>query len=181
MLSRQNENKLDIVKAIKKGNKKAFETFFLEYYNNLTQFATLYTNDKFLSEEIVSEFFTDFWINRKKINIKTNVRSFLYVSIKNKAISKLRKSKREIIDRVSDYFDFKDDCSPEKKMIYAEQREKVKNVLDLIPPKSKEVFIMHRFDKLKYREIADILDISPRTVENHIARALRILREYYNN
>lgn len=70
---------------------------------------------------------------------------------------------------------------PKKKVLHQEQTKKVNDILDLIPPRSKEVLILHRYDSFKYKEIAQLLEISIKTVENHIVKVLIILRDYYKS
>lgn len=179
MTSKIINNELELIKALKKGDKKTFEFLFTSYYESLKIFVNLIVKDSFLADEIVSDFFTDFWINRKKIEIKRNIKSYLYKGAKNRAISAIRKSKKEIVNQLNEYFELSSDCTPETKIINEEQTKRVNDILDLIPPRSKEVFILHRYDNFKYKEIAELLEISVKTVENHIVKALRILRNYY--
>lgn len=179
MTPREKNKELEIIKGLKKGDTKSLEFLFDSYYERLKTFANIIVKDSFLSEEIVCDFFTNFWFNRNKIEIKENLKSYLYKGVKNRAISAIRKSKKEIVKELNEYFEIKSDCSPEKKIINEEEIKKINNILDLIPPRSKEVFILHRYDNFKYKEIAELLGISVKTVENHIVKALRILRDYY--
>lgn len=174
-------NETEVIKSLKKGDKEAFDFLFITYYEALKIFANVIVKDEFLADEVVSGFFTDFWIKRKKIQINQSLKSYLYKGVKNRAISAIRKSKKEIVNQLNEDFEVSGDCTPEKKIIYEEQTKKVNDILDLIPPKSKEVFIMHRYDNFKYKEIAELLEISIKTVENHIVKALRILRNYYKH
>ena len=166
---------------IKKGKKDAFRDLFEEFYDKLFVYANLFLKDNYLADEIVSDVFTDLWVKRKKIIIRSNLSAYLYKSTKNKALSFLRKKKIDFYDINEVEGKYSDDSNPEKKIILSEQTNKVANILELIPPRSREVFILHRFDSLKYKEIAKLLGISKNTVENHIVKALRILRNYYKS
>lgn len=181
MTSRKTNNELETIKGLKKGDTKTFEFLFNSYYERLKTFANIIVKDSFLSDEIVCDFFTNFWFNRNKIEIKENLNSYLYKGVKNRAISAIRKSKKEIVTQLNEYFELESDCTPETKIINEEQTKRVNDILDLIPPRSKEVFILHRYDNFKYKEIAKLLGISVNTVENHIVKALRILRNYYKH
>lgn len=166
---------------IKKDKKGALKDLFDKYYDNLFVYANLFLQDKNIADEIVSDVFTDLWVKRKTIKIKTNFSAYLYKSTKNKALSFLRKKKLDFYNIDGDDNNYVEDCNPEKKVIRLEQTNKVENILDLIPPRSREVFTLHRFDNLKYKEIAELLGISKNTVENHIVKALKILRDYYKS
>ncbi len=164
---------------IKKGNKKVFDDIFKQYYTKLTGYAFFFVKDKHISDEIVSDVFADLWIKRKKIEIKTDFGAYLYSSVKNRCISHLRKQKIKFTDINEIKESYTAECTPEQKIIKLEQKQKLNNAIDKIPPRSREVFILHRFEGMKYKQIADFLGISKNTVENHIVKAMKILRNYY--
>ncbi len=180
-MSGYQERDIIIFRKIKKGNKKAFDELFYLYYKNLCNYSYYITNDKFISEEIVADVFAKIWINRKKISISQNVKSYLYKSTRNTTISYIRKNKNIFCEIEEDTFLYPAelDTSPEKNIKKEEEQRKIKNLLSVIPERSREVFILHRLNGLKYSEIADFLDISVKTVEKHITKALRILRNNY--
>ncbi len=163
---------------IKKGNRESFEKLFKELYNDLFAYAYVFTENKELAEEIVLDVFTNLWINRKKITIYESLRAYLLKSVKNRAISALRKKKNDFLN--DDFLkNYTNDCNPEKKIITNEEKQKITDALQLIPPRSREIFVLHRFEGLKYKEIAELLEISPNTVENHIVKAMKVLRNYF--
>ncbi len=171
----------EIVKRLKKGDVKAFEQVYRAYYQSLVEFAQFYL-DEFCAQEVVSEFFVWLWQNRQKLKIKSNLSGYLYVSIKNRALNRLTdKEKQQKEQNFQAKLVSVFEQSPEDHLINKEEAQKVENILELIPPRSRQIFIMHRYDGLKYKEIAKLLNISVNTVENHIVKAIQILRNYYRN
>jgi len=128
--------KLKDFSNIKKDKKGAFRDLFDEYYDKLFIYANLFIRDKHVADEIVSDVFTDLWVKRKTINIKTNLSAFLYKSTKNKALSFLRKKKLDFYNIDGDDNNYIEDCNPEKEIIRLEQTNEVANILELIPPRS---------------------------------------------
>lgn len=163
---------------IKKGDEKALELLFRKYYPTLCLYAQTYVHSPEISEDIVTDRFTDIWLKRNQIDISYNVKSYLYTTIKNAALEYIRKKK---IDTISfdDYFvnppDDSDD--PFNRMSNKQTQEQILILLQEIPPRSRQVFIMHRFDEMKYKDIASLLEISSKTVENHMSIAIKILNQ----
>ncbi len=166
---------------LKQGDEKAFEAIYEAYYQNLVDFVLFFINDEFCAQEVVNEFFADFWAKRKEIKIKANLAGYLYQSVKNRLFTRLKAKNKFPQGRIIENLDAEESLTPERMLVIKEQNQKVENILSLIPKRSREIFVMHKFDKLKYKEIAELLEISPKTVENHIMKAMKILRDYYAN
>ncbi len=164
---------------LKNGDMDALEILFKRYYESLCNFANTYLQDFELTEDIVNDVFILLWDKRKRINIKSNFKSYLFTITKNTIFEYLRKNKIyfEKLDSIKDFSSPNELIEELDKM---EIKQIIKFLLDKIPPKSRRVFLMHRMDKLKYKEIAEVLNISIKTVENHIGKALKILRENKN-
>jgi RNA polymerase sigma-70 factor (ECF subfamily) len=173
---------INIFNRIKNDDKQAFNILFEEYYGRLCEFSYRIIANKQLSEEIVADVFAKIWIKRHQIEITGSIRAYLFQSTKNTTLSYLRKRKKETVnfdDLIN--FQFKDESNPEKELIRNENLKSYENILSVIPEKSRAVFIMHRFDRLKYREISSILGISQKTVEKHMGKAIKLMREYKKN
>ncbi len=168
-----------LVEQIRAGDQIAYKHLYDAYYQSLVDFVNLFSNETFFAQEVVSEFFIWLWENHESLNIKSNLSAYLYHSVKNRAFNKLKKEKKVDTLQIADEFERTDNLSPEEQMILDEETSKVENILQLLPPRTREIFIMHRYDKLKYREIAQLLEISVNTVENHIVKAIKILKAYY--
>jgi len=169
----------DIFNQIKADNKLAFNTLFETYYHELCEFSFHIVGSKELAEEIVADVFANIWLKRKNITITTSLKAFLFKSTKNLTISYMRKNNNNILplDEVL-AFQASSNPAPDNKLIYQESVNSIELLLEKIPNKSRIVFKMHRLEKLKYREIAEVLEISQKTVEKHMGKALRIIRNY---
>lgn len=161
---------------IKKNDEKAFKTLFDRYYKKLLDYAFTFTGDLQEAEDIVQQTFITLWTNRKKIDAKKSIKSYLYRITHNNYIDTYRKQKhkesffdeikeRALRDRVND-----DDEIIEQRIL------KLKVVIDSLPDKCKEVLQMNKFQGLKYKEIADQLNISVKTVEAHMNNAFKKIR-----
>jgi len=168
-----------LFKQLKAGNKLAFSSLFEDYYLELCEFSFRIVGKKELAEEIVADVFANIWLKRNQIIINRSVKAFLFKSTKNMTISYMRKKKNDTIP-LDDILAYRANTSPkpDDTIIYKESVGSIEQLLALIPNKSRIVFKMHRFDNLKYREIAEVLDISQKTVEKHMGKALKILRNY---
>ena len=176
------EHDIYLFQRLKKGKISAFEKLFEKYYEPLCNFAFLFLKDDRYVEEVVDDVFIHIWENREKLFVHTNVRSYLYRSTRNRVVSFLRKDKFgtdtfEIIENKNQ--GFKRSLSPETLMIREEIASKVAYILQQLPPQAGLVFRLHKMEGMRYKEIAEILDISVKTVENHMGRALRIFRKIY--
>lgn len=171
-----------LFQRLKKSEVHALEELFERYYEPLCNFAFLFLNDARYAEEVVDDVFIHIWENRSKLFIHSNVKSYLYRSTRNGVVSFLRKN-RHAHDSLKTV-DNKNQgsmlpLSPETLMIRKEIALKVALILQQLPPQAGLVFRLHKVDGMKYKEIAEVLDISVKTVENHMGRALKIFRKIY--
>lgn len=165
-----------LVEGLKEGNVKIYDYLFQYYYSGLVVFVQKYIPDNDSAEDIVQDFFVKLWINRDKLSITTSLKAYFFSSIKNRCIDHLRhevtKGKAEKYLLVS----LQETTGEQNLLIESELREKINAAIDKLPPVCREVFMLNRFDGLKPAEIAAKKGISVRTVETHIGKALKILR-----
>jgi len=169
------KKEVKLFNKIKEGDKKAFEQLFSFYYDSLCNFAYLFVQDTQVAEEAVSDVFVNIWRKKERINIELNLKSYLYKSTKNAVISYTRKRKLNIVS-IDEYKDASGIETPETLLIKTEKTEHFNKILMTLPKKAGLVFRMHKVDGMKYREIAEVLGISEKTVENHMGNSLRHLR-----
>ena len=164
-------------KEFQKNNHKLYNQLFMDYYTNLCRFAYTYVKDTEIAEEIVQELFISLWENRNELNINTSARAYLYTSVRNRSLNYIRNEKTRIghenefalkqIEKVTDIIDF---C----------EREELQNIIneavDELPESCQQIFRLSRYENLSYNEIAQQLNISPKTVENQIGIALKKIR-----
>lgn len=164
---------------IREGDVKAFEKLFREYYAPLCHYAARFVKDIDAAEEIVQDFFYNYWKNRETMTIRISVKSYLYRSVHNNALKYLeqlavRKRYAETIQSSSSEMEL---SSLSEELDARELGRIIDSALMELPDRSRQIFRMSRFDGMKYQEIADKLSISVKTVESNMGKALHILRE----
>ncbi len=170
-----------ILEELKDGSKKAFEYVFKTYYYPLCKYAEEILRDPDQAEDLVETLFIVIWEERKKINIHTSFRSYLYRSTYNACLNVLRKRKSE--SRYRDFFIDNADFSknhdygslsyPLSGIIEREMEEKLNRVINELPPQCKKIFLLSRVDEMSHQEIANKLDLSVNTVKGQIMIALK--------
>jgi len=167
----------NLIEGLKKGDKNAYKFLFTEHYTSLCNYIYNISNNRALAEDLVQEVFIKLWEKRETLSIKMSIKSYLYRASHNQFLQYLRKEKyrldfieRSKLDLLS--------------LVYIEEEsntniytEKLNALINDLPPKCKTVFLKSKIEKKKYKEIAQEMNISVKTVENHIGKALRILRE----
>lgn len=160
------------MKNIQKGDSRSFELLFNRYFQPLSNYVYLFLKDAEQTEEIVCDIFTRIWIKRNEIHLKRSVKAYLYKSAYNATVSYLRKEKPHTFQE--EYSILKPDfITPETLLINQELETAIENLLGSLPKESGLVFRMKRVDGLGYKEIAEILHISEKTVEKHVSIAIK--------
>jgi RNA polymerase sigma-70 factor (ECF subfamily) len=165
------------VEAIRAGDASAFEAMFHQYHARLCSFAYRYLGARDLAEEMVQEVFLCIWERRASWEVRTSVRSYLLTAVRNAALSYLR-HERVVRRRVTEISQLQVALtpSPEVRTLEAETIAAVRQAVGRLPDRCRLIFTLHREQGLTYAEVADVLGISPRTVEVQIGRALKALR-----
>lgn len=158
-------------------NHKNFEQVFTGFYVNLCRFAYTYVKNEEMAEEVVQELFISLWEQRDRLEIKTSVRSFLYTSVRNRALNYIRNHKTRAlheddfaehqVEQVDYIINF---CERE------ELQSLITEAIGELPDQCRTVFELSRNEGLSYKEIAEKLSVSPKTVENQMGIALKKLR-----
>ncbi|MGD0343333.1 MAG: RNA polymerase sigma-70 factor [Bacteroidales bacterium] len=166
-----------LITKLKEGDKNAFSLIFTIYYKDLVLFATNYIHKADLAEEIVQDTFVKIWEEHEELNIVFSLKSFLLKSVQNKCIDMIRHQKirqnhiNDVILNSPDY-----EYNTDNYLTNSELVGLIKTTLDNLPDEISQAYRMNRFEGLKYHEIAEKLNISVRTVEVRIGRALCSLR-----
>ncbi|MCC5905297.1 MAG: RNA polymerase sigma-70 factor [Balneolaceae bacterium] len=168
----------ELIEKIRKGDEEVFGELFRTWYSDLCLFANQYVGSADLSRDVVQEVFIRIWDNRENFNINSSVKAYLYKAVKNQAISQLRKTKpstdiSEALNTKSDLYEMEEILSyrdePLTNQIWKEVRE--------LPERKRTIFTLYRKHGLSYKEIAEVMGITRKTVENQMGRALLFLRE----
>ena len=173
---------ISFFEKVVKGDEAAFRILFETYSRCLFHVAYYYLNSRELSEEAVLDVFTVIWQKREALSHVKEPERYLYISVQNQALHYLRRGYVQEKDAYSLYEIelVPDSDTPEKSLMDEEYRMLVQQAIDSLPPKCREVFRLVLSDKLKNREIADVLGISEKTVNIHIAKAYERIAAYVN-
>jgi len=169
-----NENH-QLTQAIRIDDEKAFDALFRAWYTPLVRYAFSFTEgDMDEAEELVQDTFAKLWTQRDVLEFQNSVKAYLYRMVHNQALNRLRANRvherytqHQARQMAQEFESPKDD---------PELAQRLRKVLDALPAQCRHVFELSRFEELKYREIAEQLGISIKTVETHMGKALRILR-----
>ena len=167
----------DIIKRLRSGRESAYEQLFAEYYKSLSLFALRYVSDLETAKEIVQELFVALYENRKSLLISTSLRAYLYRSVRNRCLNYLKHIQvdRKHIEIMQLNQESSEDL--EASMEKTELECRIYQVVSELPPRCQDIFTKSRVNGMKNKEIAELLEISIRTVETQISNALKVLRE----
>jgi RNA polymerase sigma-70 factor (family 1) len=171
----------DLISLLKADDVLAFDTLYARYFGKLYNHAYEKLHDRFLAQEVVQDLFVSFWQNRYKIEVHTSLASYFFVAIRYLIINQFKKqliyerkidtltlTQSQITDETNEWLDYKD------------LQTEYQAALPTLPEKCREVFTMSR-NGATNKEIAETLNISTKTVEQHITKALRTLRILLNS
>jgi RNA polymerase sigma-70 factor (ECF subfamily) len=159
----------------------AYKEIFFIFYHPLVRFALTFVPDRETAEELVSDVMMKVWESRKSLHSIDNLRVYLYISTKNTALNFLAKRKLPVVPMEYASLDFPSSAlNPEQLMITAEMVRKINHAVNNLPPRCKLVFRLVKEDRLPYKDVAQILDISIKTIDNQLAIALRKISEAIN-
>lgn len=166
-----------LFEKIKEGDEKAFERLFHRYYSHLCLFAGQYVQNQAETEEIVQDVFVNLWGKKGKISITTSVKNYLFRSVKNSCLNYIKHNqiKNQYAEKVLS--EASHDEQEDASLIESGLLLKIEECINSLPEKRREVFRLSREEGLKYREIAEKLNISVKTVETHMGLAIKTLRD----
>jgi RNA polymerase sigma-70 factor (ECF subfamily) len=167
------------INLIARGDQKKFRQLMECTSDELFLFATGILRRKEIAEEIVSDVFVKTWENRTELWKISNLKAYLFVSVKNACLSQIRKDKKNkivSIDGLEDFW-FIPVEGPENEYIDKELLEQINKAIDQLPPKCKLAFTLAKINGMRYREIAEVMNVSEKTVNNHLVYAIKKISE----
>lgn len=168
----------EAVNNITQIDKTTFELLFKHYFSALSYYAYKFIPDIDTAKEIVHDVFINVWEKRDVIDLSKSVKAYLYTSVHNRCLNHLRDHKKFNRDEILyENLSESQHMIASDRVIEAELKAKINEVMQMLPEKCREVFEMSRFHGLKYNEIAVKLNISVKTVEAQMSKALKIFRE----
>lgn len=169
---------IQLIKKIKEGDIKAFESLFRLLYTPLCLYGAGLTGRREVAEEIVQELFYQLWKGREQLTLIHSVKSYLYGGVRNRSFLYLEHE--EVKNRYRDKLlsqQPKEGDSPQDQLELEELQRLITTTLERLPERRRRIFHMHRFEGKKYAEIAASLSLSVKTVEAEMTKALYVLRK----
>ena len=178
-MSNSAELKIIIEKIALHNDAKAFRQLFDQYHTRLLHLANYYVDSMYASEEIVSMVFVAIWNNRNKLNDVANPEAYIFVTVKNKCANYLRDNKAAMFLPVDDFAKsaLPQFTTPASDLLNNELMEKLLDTINELPPRCKLIFKLVKDEGLKYREAAQMLDISVKAIEAQVAKAMITIRK----
>lgn len=171
-------NESQLIDTLKAGDITAFEMLFRTYYQPLCNYAYTFVQDRDEAEEIVQTTFLAVWERKETLEIRTAVKPYLYAMVRNACLNVLKHEKVKKQHAVVQLATSERSVESVARTVMASELEtRIYQAMDVLPEQCRLVFKLSRFEELKYAEIAEQLNISIKTVENHMGKALRIMRE----
>ena len=170
-----NEEQRTLLLKVAAGDQAAFKALYLLFNLRLLHFASAMVKERESGEEIVEDVFIKLWRSRESLPLVKNIRVYLYSAIKNTALNYISKKAKESIVQPFDHIDIdvREYQDPEKIMITAEMFNRLQKAVECLAPRCKMIFKLIRQDGLKYKEVAEILNVSVNTVDAQMAIAVK--------
>lgn len=164
-------------------DQQAYAELFARFNPLLVLFTQSIVHQREVAEEIVSDVFIRIWQRRKTLDQVQHLKMYLYVSARNYAINKLRSKNHQLSIKVQelsvDIPSFSED--PHEKTVMAETQKEIHRAVNELPGRCKLIFKLVKEDGLRQKEVAELLQLSPKTIENQLAIALKKLAETIRN
>lgn len=166
----------EVIEALKSGHLKAFERVFMQYYASLVNYSNSLVKDPDEAEDIVQQVFVNIWQKREAIDIHSSEKAFLYRSVYNASLNRLKQQAvRNSYARDAQFVNASQVAHTDTSS--KELQQQIDKALEQLPEQCRRIFKMSRLEHMKYQQIADELGLSIKTVENQMGKALKLLRE----
>ena len=164
-----------LLSAMQRGDLKAYGVLFRRYYPMLCAYATKFVELKD-AEEIVQDVMLWLWENRETQTFETSLSQYLFKTVYHRAINLIVRHQSQLRADTLFYENMQEMLQDTDFYQLEELQKRIREAVDALPPTYREAFVMHRFDNKSYKEIAEILQVSPKTVDYRIQQALKQLR-----
>jgi RNA polymerase sigma-70 factor (family 1) len=178
----ENDTELFIRRVFDTDARKGCELLFRLYYKPMCSHAVRFVYAKEIAEDLVSDVFYTFWNTKAFLSVNRSFRAFLFRSVRNRAYNYLANEfKKNAPLELAEQQETAPTNGPESMMRFNELFQKVDELVAALPPQCRNAFILNRFEGKRAKEIAEEMQLSVRTVEVHIAKALAVLRDGLKN
>lgn len=170
------DSDLKLLESLRINNQAALKEIFKAHYPAVLSCIFRLIPQQAIAEDLSQEVFLRFWEKRTTINIKSSIAAYIRQMAVNEALGYLRKRKKMPLEPINEY-QVASVHSSEDAYLHTEMQEQVHRAIDELPDRCRLIFLLSRFEQLSYKEISQKLDISPKTVENQISKALKSMRK----
>ncbi len=163
------------------GNQTAFEELHRIYFSGLLSFSVSIVKDRHLSEEIINDVFVNLWTNRNTLLTIKSLSNYLYIAVKHASLNAIKSSsfttltKRTVLGEPPEEHYSYMLYTPEELLISNQNLKLISEAINTLPPKCRLVFRLIKEEGLKYKEVAELLGISAKTVQNHMIKAMSLI------
>ena len=168
------ESKNILNELLRTGSRKSYEAFFKKYYQDLFLWANSILKDSDAAEDIVQDFFVDFWEKKRFESVTTNLQSYIFRSVRNSCLNYIKREQKLIHD--IDHLE-KEELAPKANTTTIENSQLIYSSINELPEKCREVFMLCCVNGYTYNEAAEELGVTINTVRTHMVRAFKFLRE----
>lgn len=153
----------------------AYKELFLILFNSLTRFSTGIIQSRETAEEIVSDVFISIWNNRSQLNEIEDLQLYIFIAVKNNSLRKLKQQNRNTTISLDEMNIELDSFyqNPEDKFLSDESMQQIETAINHLPHRAKLIFKLAKEDRMRYKDIASLLNISVKTVDHQLSIALR--------
>lgn len=167
----------ELLLTLKTGNRQSFTVLYNQYWSQVYNFSRLYLTSRDAAEEVVQEVFVKVWESREFIREDDNFKGLLFIITRNLIFNQSRKSFNEDFYKITMLAAMEESYDMEAEIDAKNLREYIDQLIADLPPQRKLIFTMSRNENMSYKEIAEKLNISEKTVENQISSAIKFLKQ----
>lgn len=168
----------ELIRGLKEGAYESYETLFKTFYAKFVHYAESLVGDADAARDLVQEAFMKIWLNRDKLREDLSMNNYLFVLVRRASLNFIRD--RKIVESIDD--DYEDGTVDALSSLDDEEKmRRLRNAVESLPDRRKEVFKLSREEGLRNKEIAEHLNLSEKTVERHMTLALREIRNKFNS
>lgn len=165
-----------LLKLIREGDKSAFKYLFETYFTSLCRFMYIYVPDKAVVEELALDIFLYVWENRETLQIKLSFKAYLFQSAYNRCLN-VQRQRKEVCS-LDEYTEGVADTHEMLRLEKEDLQRLIREAVLALPDKCKKIFYLSRHENLSNKEIAEKLNISVKTVEAQITKALKRIKDF---
>lgn len=166
-----------LINRLRNGDESALTELYNKFWQSLFVSSYNVLKDKELCEDIIQDIFMNIWHNREKLEINISLKGYMYACARYQVFNQFKKNKDKIHIELFEDLDKRFQYStPETQLMHDELLDQINSIVEALPEKCQLVYKLSREEQLSHKEIAERLDISTKTVENHITKALHVIR-----